>query len=292
MSLGKIEEGFYSSVLLEIAELKTAKPELNEILEFYESVLNAQKEVKLYFHPDLSIFDNDFFSSRNSKGLPLLGAEDIKTDEDLFNKILEKIFRIIRNKREEAIPEPFESYSLAGQQQLLIKGLMEDGSVLEKLAGDMKIDFPVFYFLISHAFSPFISNYAEKLREIVDPGKWLRGFCPVCGTEPLIVRLEEETGKRWMFCSLCHTEWLFRRLVCPFCENDDQELLRYFFVENDEARRIDVCDKCKRYIKTIDFRKGGSFMNLFIENLATLELDIVADKEGFQGGDIFLLKEK
>ncbi|MCK5570095.1 MAG: formate dehydrogenase accessory protein FdhE, partial [Spirochaetes bacterium] len=79
---------------------------------------------------------------------------------------------------------------------------------------------------------------------------------------------------------------------CPFCENDDQELLRYFFVENDEAHRIDVCDKCKRYIKTIDFRKGGSFMNLFVENLATLEMDIVADKEGFQGGDIFLSREK
>ena len=32
--MGKIEEGFYSSALLEIAELITAKPELNEILEF------------------------------------------------------------------------------------------------------------------------------------------------------------------------------------------------------------------------------------------------------------------
>jgi len=292
MSLGKIEEGFYSSALIHIAELKAVKPELNEILEFYESTLNAQQEVELYFQPDLSIFDNDFFRGRNSEGLPLLMAEDIKADEDLFNKILEDIFRIIRNKREEAIPEPFDSCSLAGQQKVLIKSLMEDGFDIERLADDLKIDFPVFYFLIKNAFSPFISSYAEKLRELVDSRKWLRGCCPVCGREPLIVRLEEETGRRWLFCSLCHTEWLFRRLVCPFCENEDQELQRYFFVENDEEHRIDVCDKCKRYIKTIDTRKGGNVMSLFVENLATLELDIVAEKEGFEGGDIFLLKEK
>jgi len=126
----------------------------------------------------------------------------------------------------------------------------------------------------------------------VDSGNWLRGYCPVCGREPLIVRLEEETGKRWLFCSLCHTGWVFKRMVCPFCENNDQESLRYFFVENDEAHRIDVCDKCKRYIKTIDSRKIEDVMNLFVENLSTLELDIVADKDGFRGGDIFPFREK
>ena len=45
-----------------------------------------------------------------------------------------------------------------------------------------------------------------------------------------------------------------------------------------------MCDKCKGYIKTIDIRKLGNKVNLFVENLATLELDIVAGKEGFKGG--------
>ena len=101
-------------------------------------------------------------------------------------------------------------------------------------------------------------------------------------------KLEEEIGKRWLFCPFCHTEWLFKRLACPFCENDNQESLRYFFVENDEAHRVDVCDSCKRYIKTIDSRQMSSGINLFVENLSTLALDIVAQKEGFLNGSKLL----
>ena len=73
---------------------------------------------------------------------------------------------------------------------------------------------------------------------------------------------------------------------------EDQESLRYFFVENDLAHRIDVCDKCKRYIKTIDSRKTDNVMNLFVENLSTLALDIVANKEEFRGGGVALFREK
>jgi len=174
--------------------------------------------------------------------------------------------------------------------QPLIKGFMEDGTILERLASDLKIGYTIFYFLINQALSPFIADYAGKLGEIADSSKWLRGYCPICGKEPLIGRLEEETGRRWLFCTLCHTEWLFKRLVCPFCENDDQESLRYFFAEGDESHRIDVCDKCKRYIKTIDYRRMDNIMNLFVETLSTLALDIIADKEGFRGGDISLFR--
>ncbi len=281
-------EDFYSSALVQIAELKTVKPELKEILEFYESTLNAQKRVQSSFQSDLSVFDNDLFRGRNSKGLPLLRTEDIKIDPQLLDKILRDICQILRKKKKEAIPATFDSSSLAEQHRLLIEGLMEDGSILERLAGDFKINYTIFYFLINQALSPFIANYAEKLGETTDSSNWLRGYCPSCGREPLIGRLEEETGRKWLFCSLCHTEWLFKRLVCPFCENDDQESLRYFFAEDDEAHRIDVCDKCKRYIKTIDSRRMDNIRNLFVETLSALALDIVADKEGFRGGDISL----
>jgi len=283
-------EDFYSLALIQIAELKTVKPELEEILKFYESVLNAQKQVQSSFQSDLSVFSKDLCRSRNSKGLPLLRTKDIKIDPHLLDKILRDICQILRKKSEEVIPATFNNSPLSEQHRLLIKGFMEDGTILERLASDLKIDYTIFYFLINQALSPFIANYAGKLGEIADSSKWLRGYCPICGKEPLIGRLEEETGRRWLFCTLCHNEWLFKRLVCPFCENDDQESLRYFFAEGDESHRIDVCDKCKRYIKTIDSRRMDNIMNLFVETLSTLALDIIADKEGFRGGDISLFR--
>ena len=288
----KVEEDFYGLALTQIVELKTAKPELKEILDFYEATLKAQRQVELSFQPDLSKLDIELCHKRSSKGLPFLKSSDIHIDQDLFDKLLEDIGQIIRSKKKEAIPVTLKRFSLDKQCALLLRDILEEGPALEKLAREMKADFRVFYFLVTQAFSPFLQSYAQKLRELVDLSGWLKGVCPICGTEPMIARLEEETGRRWLFCPLCHTEWLFKRLVCPFCENDDNESLRYFFVENDQAHRIDVCDKCKRYIKTIDIRKTDNAMNLLVENLSTLALDIVADKEGFRGGDVSLFREK
>ena len=288
----KVEEDFYGLALTQIVELKTAKPELKEILDFYEATLKAQRQVKLSFQPDLSKLDIELCRKRSSKGLPFLKSSDIQIDQDLFDKLLEDIGQVIRSKKKEAIPVALKRFFLDKQCALLLRDILEEGPALEKLACEMKADSKVFYFLVTQAFSPFLQSYAQKLRQFVDLSGWLKGVCPICGTEPMIARLEEETGRRWLFCPLCHTEWLFKRLVCPFCENDEHESLRYFFVENDQAHRIDVCDKCKRYIKTIDLRKADNAMNLFVESLSTLALDIVADKEGFRGGDVSLFREK
>jgi FdhE protein len=290
--LEKVEEDFYGLALTQIVELKTAKPELKEILDFYEATLKAQRQVKLSFQPDLNKLDIKLCHKRSSKSLPILNSEDIQINQDLFDRLLEDIGQIIRSKKKEAIPVTLKRFSLDKQCALLLRDILEDGSALKKLACEMKADFSVLYLLLTQSFSPFLQSYAHKLRELVDLSGCLTGVCPICGTEPMIARLEKETGRRWLFCPLCHTEWLFKRLVCPFCENDDNESLRYFFVENDQAHRIDVCDKCKRYIKTVDLRKTDNAMNLFVENLSTLALDIVADREGFQGGDVSLFREK
>jgi len=51
--------------------------------------------------------------------------------------------------------------------------------------------------------------------------------CPACGELPQVamLRSEGEGGKRWLLCSLCSTEWEFRRLLCPNCGEEDQDLL-------------------------------------------------------------------
>jgi FdhE protein len=290
--LAKKEQDFYSKALSQIADIKPLNPELYEIFEFYESTLKAQREVYLLFSPDLSDMDHELCRTRNSEGLPCLKAEDFKPDANLVKKLAHKTTKIIRKKSGDAVPSCLDGGSLAGQQKEIIKGLVEDISLLERIAGELQIDFPVFYFLIKTVYSPFLTIYAEKMLKTVEINKWQEGFCPVCGGEPLIARLEEKAGKRWFFCSMCHTGWAHKRMACPFCENDDPKALRYFYVENDEARRVDVCDKCKRYIKTIDYRKIDRVLNPFVENISTLALDIVAEKEGFRGADISFSGER
>jgi len=68
---------------------------------------------------------------------------------------------------------------------------------------------------------------------------------------------------------------------CPFCGNEEQQTLSYFTVEGDERYRVDVCDVCKHYIKTLDFRNAGEEAILDVEDVATLHLDMLAHEEGY-----------
>ena len=91
----KVEEDFYGLAITQIVELKTSKPELKEILDFYEATLKAQRRVKLPFQPDLSKLDIELCHKRSSKGLPILKSEDIQIDHDLFGRLVENIGQII-----------------------------------------------------------------------------------------------------------------------------------------------------------------------------------------------------
>jgi len=123
----------------------------------------------------------------------------------------------------------------------------------------------------------------------VDLENWLEGSCPVCGSHPSIEKLRRDDGKRIMRCGFCGTEWHFKRIMCPFCANDDHNSLRYFFVEEGPSKgrnafRVDVCDKCKTYIKTLDERKlpESEKVDLYLENMNTIYLDILAQNDGYQ----------
>ncbi len=54
--------------------------------------------------------------------------------------------------------------------------------------------------------------------------------CPQCGHLPLVGMIRDEVevkGRRLLVCSLCATEWSFRRLTCPNCEENDPAKLSY-----------------------------------------------------------------
>jgi len=69
-----------------------------------------------------------------------------------------------------------------------------------------------------------------------------------------------------------------RSIVLPFCNNREQKSLQYFCGEGEEAYRIDLCDKCRQYIKTVDYRNLEE-SDPVLEDLATLHLDILASQK-------------
>jgi FdhE protein len=106
--------------------------------------------------------------------------------------------------------------------------------------------------------------------------------CPFCGEQPqvAVLRGEGDGGKRSLICSLCSTEWDFRRLLCPHCGEEAERQLPVYTTEQFPYVRIEACDTCRTYIKSVDLTKNGLAVPM-VEELATLALSLWAEEHEY-----------
>lgn len=276
----------YINTLSQIDELKDERSDLREILECYKAIFKAQNKTQESFHPDFDGLDLSYCKKRTSNNVSFLNSKNIRIQWDIFDDLLNQICKITKNLSGSEEADTEDSWSSLSDKntkwhETLLKGFLEDASLLNKLAEQTGISLNMLTFITGKTLTPFMEKYAEKLREYIDSTLWFKGSCPVCGGEPLMGRLEKEAGKKYLQCYLCRTNWDFARLECSFCGNTDQEKLRYFFDEEDNVHRVEVCDQCKTYLKIVDIRNTENDVVVVVENLATLHLDLVAKREGF-----------
>jgi hypothetical protein len=110
----------------------------------------------------------------------------------------------------------------------------------------------------------------------------LRSRCPMCEGAPVVGVLREEGhgAKRRLVCGLCLTEWDYLRVVCVKCSEQRFEALPVFSAEQVPHARVDACDTCRSYIKTIDATKDGRAVPV-VDDLATIALDLWARERGY-----------
>lgn len=143
---------------------------------------------------------------------------------------------------------------------------------------------------VTEALASFYISLAEEVREELDLALWSEGCCPVCGRQPAMAMLNRE-GARILECRFCYTRWQFPRMECPFCRNRDPQRLRYFYTDDYPGRRVQLCERCKSYLKTVVVKEIGREVILELENIFTSELDHLALREGYRaGGDLVVLR--
>jgi transcription elongation factor Elf1 len=123
---------------------------------------------------------------------------------------------------------------------------------------------------------------AEALSGHVNDSLWCRGRCPICGGEPDIAALERGSGQRRLLCSRCDSEWAYQRVACPFCGNENPSQLAYY-PSDDKVYRLSVCERCHRYLKTVDLRETAGERLLPAERILTIGMDLAAQKAGYRG---------
>ena len=106
--------------------------------------------------------------------------------------------------------------------------------------------------------------------------------CPRCAALPVagVLREEGHGGKRSLLCALCLHEWECLRLVCPACGEQDFAQLPVYTAEQFAHVRIDACDSCHCYLKTIDLTKDGLAVPC-VDDIASVSLDLWARERGY-----------
>jgi Protein involved in formate dehydrogenase formation len=121
--------------------------------------------------------------------------------------------------------------------------------------------------------------HAEHFRK---PGEGTGSNCPSCGSKPVVgvLRGEGDGAKRALICSLCALEWPYRRVICAHCGEEDKEKLPVYVAAQIDYVRVEACDTCRTYLKSVDLTKDG-FALPVVDEIATVSLNLWADEHGY-----------
>jgi len=251
-----------------------------ELLDFYDALLDIQqkylaksRELHVFSAPEQWVWDetNPLVASIKPVIDPVLARE-------LFNQLLEllachKPVWVDSIKKLEGMTE--RDFS-----DLIVSFLEGDRKRVSGIISRLDIQPEVAEFVVFQTFKPFLRAYAEAASLNIDIENWLENFCPVCGNRAKIAVIRGEEGKRYLRCSHCETEWLYKLLACPNCGNNDHQTLSFLLIEETPGYRLDVCEVCKSYLKTIDARAGLK-PNMDTSEIQTIYLDIIAHERGY-----------
>jgi FdhE protein len=115
------------------------------------------------------------------------------------------------------------------------------------------------------------------------PGTWPRGYCPTCGAWPSLAEIRGLDGARHLRCRCCGGDWATEWLRCPFCgEHDHTQLGSLISADSLEREKIEVCDRCHGYLKTITTFAPIRPEQVVLHDLATVVLDVAAVERGYR----------
>lgn len=177
--------------------------------------------------------------------------------------------------------EKIESCIATGSLDLTgVLAAAEHSAETGRAASEMGLDERVLSFLVSQSLRPSIEVVRDRMMARLNPEAWREPLCPICNSPPTLSLLKGEPALRYALCSHCGCQWRVDRMSCLACGNTNHKTLSHFHGEGEGGTRIDLCDNCHSYIKTIDVR-GFETADACLEDLATQHLDLIATQKDF-----------
>lgn len=257
-------EGEWQRRIARAGELGTQYSFASEILRFYAAIALFQKEVSTEF--DLSEraqSDKESVAAIFARSLP---SEVTSRFRDFIS--------VVEQNGPGPLREAARELKNNDDSHLDLLKMFWEGSDVHSVVVGPNDFFPRAY----------LQPYAASIRA----RSTLRGsgpapyLCPLCKRKPGVgvLRPLGDGGQRSLICSFCLEEWEFRRIVCPGCGEENHAKLPVYTAEELKHVRVEACDSCRIYIKTVDMTKNG-LAEPVVDELAAVPLDLWAQNHGY-----------
>ena len=295
------------SVAETLADVAARRPALKSVLAAFQPMmeLRAALTAELGESVAAALTLPAFSLERAAQGAPLMAGMS-----------LHGLAAPLRTAARRMLPElsalaPLASHRAALEDLFLGEGAASErivealvagnGPEFERLAGEATVPPETLGFALDFIAAPVLRALAAQA--IPAQGEapwnggavWTQGYCPVCGSLPVIATLDKRVfeeknaflagggGKKRLHCGLCASSWTFRRSTCPSCGKQGNEVMEILRESgNADGERLDWCVHCKTYCPVVDLRERESVPDMDAMALGMLHLDIAASRKGLR----------
>ena len=227
-----------------------------------------------------------YLAAKLARGIPALSAEPIPVPDALLTPVLLRLC--------EALAAGGAGESAMHVREIIASGRLEAGSLLTaslnrdqesiRTGSTHRGLAPDLVWLVAElAVSPFANALQRRL--FANPelagalGAWNHGYCPACGSWPALA--EVVGGHRTLRCSFCATAWELTSYACIYCGEGGETFVTAAPDADRTDRRVELCQTCGSYLKTLDVPGLSPFPLLAVADLETMELDVAAMEHGY-----------
>lgn len=252
-------------------QLAATLPHAGEILAFYAEILEWQR----------GLFD--FLAARSVSGA-------FESDHPLLLERFGSLLELVTERGSEALAAQADDLAARPESWRELLAAYWNGAPNGELVFFARVCLQPYLELLARAGTPpFDSQINAFAAEEAPAGR----SCPFCGRNPQLAFLAAdvsvssslegsmEGGRRFLMCGDCLSSWPFLRIACPSCLESDPHKLAYFSAADAPVMRVEGCDTCRRYLKSIDLTKDARPVPP-VDELAAIPLDLWAREQGYQ----------
>jgi FdhE protein len=221
-------------------------------------------------------------SSASPDDMPLLNGRMLEVDAS-------RIQRLVRDLSSTASTGDVEGgsslsrYRPSGVEalRLISAAVRQDAEDINEVGGQRSID-PGALASVAHLAALPLLHSCRRLLESQVSSHWHQGYCPICAAWPVLAERRGLDRSRRLRCGRCAAEWTVQWLYCIYCgEREHNRLGTLQLEDRGEMLKVETCASCLGYLKSIASLQGFPPFELLLQDLETVELDLVALDRGY-----------